>query len=357
MEFVAYLEDGREVIFNENGSFNREFNPWDIEEDAKLSFNPKRSAWGNDLSSSNFSENTTGGDDPAYVHIEKLNLSSSHNGSEGVEEHTGADNWDDMIYRISLVNTVLGEDANLTRSDLELGSTLLPAGTPLKLTFTYETGEPRYILLSGGKVRGFKRTWPEWDRPGSFTILAETVDSVSTSDGDLASTFGMVVVMGGERFYNGAIFQANVPVLDMMPSETISPYEQVAGFSLVSETSADANISAFLPRDLLEWNFGISEPHRVKAGLMDENGSLLFINGSGADEEGSEFTGGGFTVLSIKAMNQILHLILRRGVEMMITNWVMRIRMKALSIRTNSQKKERLNPSSISMPMGMGIPY
>ena len=46
MEFVAYLEDGREVIFDEDGTFNREFNPWDIEEDAKLSFNPKRSAWG-----------------------------------------------------------------------------------------------------------------------------------------------------------------------------------------------------------------------------------------------------------------------------------------------------------------------
>ena len=46
MEFVAYLEDGREVIFDEDGSFNREFDPWNIEEDAKLSFNPKRSAWG-----------------------------------------------------------------------------------------------------------------------------------------------------------------------------------------------------------------------------------------------------------------------------------------------------------------------
>ena len=36
MEFVAYLEDGREVIFDEDGTFNREFNPWDMEEDAKL---------------------------------------------------------------------------------------------------------------------------------------------------------------------------------------------------------------------------------------------------------------------------------------------------------------------------------
>ena len=72
------------------------------------------------------------------------------------------------------------------------------------------------------------------------------------------------------------------------------PYEQVAAFSLVDQLSR-CEYLAFLPRDLLEWNFGISEPHRVKAGLMDENGSLLFINGSGADEEGAEFTGGGFT--------------------------------------------------------------
>ena len=318
MEFVAYLEDGREVIFNEDGSYNREFDPWDIEEDAKLSFNARRSAWGDDLSSSNFNEVSTGGNNPAYVHIEKLDLSQDYSDEEGEDNHAedgyeegednhaedgyededfhhfGDQNWDDLVYRISLVNSALDEDANLSVSDLELGSTEIPAGTSLKLTFTYEMGEPRYILVSGANIRGFKRTWPEWDRPGTFTILAETVDAVSTTDGDLESTFGMVVVMGGERFYNGAIFQANVPVLDLMPSQEISPYDQVAAFSLGSSTTADANISAFLPRDLLEWNFGISEPHRVKAGIMDDNGSLLFINGSGADDEGAQFTGGGF---------------------------------------------------------------
>ncbi len=300
VEYVAYLEDGREVIFDEDGSFNREFDPWDIEEDAKLSFRATRSAWGDDLSISNFSDASSGGDNPAYVHIEKLDLGNDQN--EGEEEHAEYEddhyisgNWDDLVYRISLVNSVLGEDDNLSISDLELGGTVLPAGTPLKLTFSYEMGEPRYILVSGAKIRGFKRTWPEWDRPGTFTILAETVDAVSTSDGDLESTFGMVVVMGGERFYNGAIFQANVPVVDLMPSEMISPHDQVAAFSLGSVTLEDANISAFLPRDLLEWNFGISEPHRVKAGIMDENGSLFFITGSGAEEEGAEFTGGGFT--------------------------------------------------------------
>jgi len=309
MEFVAYLEDGREVIFDEDGSFNREFDPWNIEEDAKLSFNDRRSAWGDDLSTSNFNEGSTGGSNSAYVHIEKLDLSQNHGEVEGEDEHDeeghedeefhhlGEQNWDDLVYRISLVNSALGEEANLSVSDLELGSTEIPAGTPLKLTFTYEMGEPRYILVSGANIKGFKRTWPEWDRPGSFTVLAETVDAVSTSDGDLASTFGMVVVMGGERFYNGAIFQANVPVLDLKPSEYIAPYEQVAAFSLGAKLFGDINasVSAFLPRDLLEWNFGISEPHRVKAGLMDENGSLLFINGSGTDEDGAQFTGGDFT--------------------------------------------------------------
>ena len=177
---------------------------------------------GIDLSVTNFSEGATTGNNPAYVHIEKLDLGSAEE-SQQADEHFGGGNWDDMVYRISLVNSELSEDANLLDSDLELRCYCLPAGTPLKLTFTYETGEPRYILVSGAKVRGFKRTWPEWDRPGSFTILAETVDAVSTSDGDLASTFGMVVVMGGERFYNGAIFQANVPVLDLMPSEIDFP--------------------------------------------------------------------------------------------------------------------------------------
>ena len=296
MELVAYLEDGREVIFDEDGTFNREFNPWDREEDAKLAFKNSRSAWGSDLSVTNFSEGATTGNNPAYVHIEKLDLGSSEE-SQQADEHFGGGNWDDLVYRISLVNSELTDNAIPSHSELELSGTVLPAGTPLKLTFTYEMGEPRYILVSGANIKGFKRTWPEWDRPGSFTILAETVDAVSTSDGDLASTFGMIVVMGGERFYNGAIFQANVPVLDLKPSEYIGPYEQVAAFSLSAELSGDINasVSAFLPRDLLEWNFGISEPHRVKAGLMDENGSLLFINGSGADEDGAQFTGGDFT--------------------------------------------------------------
>ena len=103
------------------------------------------------------------------------------------------------------------------------------------------------------------------------------------------------MVMGGERHYHNSIFQANVPVIDLQPAQQISPYDQVAAFSVSSEVTEDLNVSAFLPRDLLEWNFGISEPHRVKAGLLDNNGTLYFINGSGADDSEDLTTGGGFT--------------------------------------------------------------
>ena len=60
------------------------------------------------------------------------------------ENHTEYDSYADMApmwggneemaYRISLTNSQLDEDANLSLSDLELGSTVLPAGTPLKLS-------------------------------------------------------------------------------------------------------------------------------------------------------------------------------------------------------------------------------
>ena len=109
------------------------------------------------------------------------------------------------IFQILFTNSQLEEDVALKFSDLELGNTDLPAGTPLRLSFNYEEGDsPQYIIVSGAKVRGFKHSYPEYDfyegrqRPGSFTILAESVDPVSSSEGDLNSTFGMIVAMGGE---------------------------------------------------------------------------------------------------------------------------------------------------------------
>lgn len=91
-ELVAYLEDDREAIFNEDGTFNREFNPWDREEDSKLAFNSNRSAWGDDLSLSNFSDGATTGNKPAHVHIEKLDVSSAAE-SHQADDYFGGGNW------------------------------------------------------------------------------------------------------------------------------------------------------------------------------------------------------------------------------------------------------------------------
>ena len=79
----------------------------------------------------------------------------------------------------------------------------------------------------------------------------------------------------------------------------------------------------------MEWNFGISEPHRVKAGIMDSNGSLVFINGSGADDEGAEFTGGGFARIMHKGMSQILKFIAQMVVQKS-TNWEIMSQTRAL---------------------------
>jgi len=201
------------------------------------------------------------------------------------------------IFQISFTNSMVSEDADIGFSDLELGNTDLPAQTPLKLTFNYEEGDaPQYIIVSGANVRGFKHIYPEWDpflgeRPGSFTILADTVDPVLSTDGDLNSTFGMIVVMGGERYYQGAIFEANVPVLELGPAEISDPWSSAA-FSLAGKLGEDTKVRAFLPRNLLEW-MGLPEFHRLKAGLAYENGEIQFINGSFQNNE-INGTGTGF---------------------------------------------------------------
>ena len=78
-----------------------------------------------------------------------------------------------------------------------------------------------------------------------------------------------------------------------MPSEMVSLTSRWL-LSLWIQKSQLMPVSLLFAQRFIEWNFGISEPHRVKAGIMDSNGSLMFINGSGADDEGAEFTGGGF---------------------------------------------------------------
>ena len=57
----------------------------------------------------------------------------------------------------------------------------------------------------------------EWDKPGSFTIKAETVAAVASASGssEVSSMFGITVEMGGDRFYDSAIFETDVVALDV----------------------------------------------------------------------------------------------------------------------------------------------
>ena len=115
--------------------------------------------------------------------------------------------------------------------------------------------------------------------------------SGNITGGNLNSTFGMIVVMGGERWYGGAIFEANVPVVDLGPAEIADPWSSAA-FSIAGKLGEDTEVRAFLPRNLLEW-MGLPEFHRLKAGLAYENGDFQFINGSFQNNE-INGTGSGF---------------------------------------------------------------
>ena len=91
-------------------------------------------------------------------------------------------------------------------------------------------GPPRYFLVSGSNVSAFKHTLGDWDKPSSFTIKAQPVapvSSYSNANGEIGLTFSMLVEMGGDRHYEGAIFEANVIGLDLGPAEYSLPWDPV----------------------------------------------------------------------------------------------------------------------------------
>ncbi|MDG0965450.1 MAG: carboxypeptidase-like regulatory domain-containing protein [Opitutales bacterium] len=279
MEFVAYLENGTEVIFDVDGNFSREFDPWKAFEenlDAGLKFDASRSSWGEGDSRSVFIENATSGTSAAYVHISKVEDNSSISYDRQIE------GMKEMSYQISLLNQEV-INSSPTLNDLELNNTNLPAGTKLNLTFTYEMGPPRYFLVSGAKVSAFKHRLPDYGKAGSFTISAETVAPVASASnpgGSIGSTFGIVVEMSGDRFYEGTIFETNIVCLDLSSAEFSSPWDPVASFTLNGKSGTDTAVRAYIPRKLLSDYYGLMNPNMVKAALVDSNGSLSFLNGS-----------------------------------------------------------------------------
>ncbi|MEC7401054.1 MAG: hypothetical protein VX821_03580, partial [Verrucomicrobiota bacterium] len=214
MEIVVHLDNGVEVIFDKDGNFSREVDPYAFfqqeEFDAGLSFNPLASKWVDDNNNSGkFSfEGKTKGSSPVSVDIRRVDEREPEYGS--------------ILYRISLTNGDANETGP-TLAQLDLNGTDLELGATLSLTFNYDAYEPKYLIVSGAEVSGYRNTYPGWDgTPGSFTIKAKTVApvaSASNPNGSIASTFGITVQMGGERHYGGAIFETNVVSQDVGPAE------------------------------------------------------------------------------------------------------------------------------------------
>ena len=270
-EFVAFLEDGTEVIFDEDGSFSREINPFkDFQQnlDAGLKFDTERSS------------NLNG----ASVHIQKIENSSDVD-------------FGSMLYRISLTNSEVSGDSSPSLQQMEL-SQKIDAEQELTLTFTYEMGPPRFFIVSGSDVSAFKHRMPEWDKPGSFTIKARTISPVKTDNSDisLASTFGITIEMGGERFYEGTIFETQLINQDVGVSTISSPWDPAASFKINAVPVHETKIRAYIPRRLLSGHYGIMDPDDVRAAVIDENGTLSFVQGSVENaEDDMQFTGAGFS--------------------------------------------------------------
>ena len=259
-EIVVFLGDGSDVIFDTNGTFIKEVNPWkDFEQNLSAGLK--------------FDEKSSSGLGNAYINISKFTGDDLDHGS--------------MLYRISVTNKDIPADSQVTVNDLDI-SALIADGTALNLTFTYDVGPPRYFIVSGANISAFKHRMPEWDRPGSFSFKASPVSPVNSAsnDGGIASTFGITVEMGGERFYEGTIFETNVVNLDVGSSSMSSPWDPAASFRLNGLNGQETNVRAFIPRRLLSGNYGIMDPEDVRAALLDSNGSLSYINGSVRDAEG-----------------------------------------------------------------------
>ena len=259
-EIIIFLGDF-DIIYDLTNETFEEINPWkDFEKnlDAGLKFDASRSVGVGD----------------AKLHITK------------VESNEQSDDGS-MLYRISLTQPTV--DSVSSATDLEL-SGLISSNEDVTLTFTYDVGPPRYIIASASNVSAFKHRMPEWDSPGSFTIKAKTVTPVkSASNGSsLLSTFGLTVEMGGERFYEGTIFETNVVNLDVSSAEYSSPWDPAASFKLNGLQNEETFVRALIPRRLLSGNYGIMDPNDVRAALVDKNGTMSFITGSIRESEGDE---------------------------------------------------------------------
>ena len=186
-----------------------------------------------------------------------------------------------MLYRIAFTNSAPPAEGMPSVQEANLADTDLPAGTQLKLKFTYDFGPVRYIAVNGAEITAFTHKMPDWEGPGCITITAKTVDppaTASDTDGSLVgSSFGMMIEMGGEYWYEGAIFLTDALWSDVNQLQYTSPWEPVAAFNVAGQDGASANFTSYMPLRLLAnaLAFGVLRIFLLQS--LSEDGSLALF--------------------------------------------------------------------------------
>lgn len=305
-QLVASVDEYMELVFDEVGNFLNENDLWGdriANLDPGLTFDPERSRWGSDglfvmdHESGYFRTDSVHGSNVFVVvlPVEKNFADDSEKQDEFESEPESSP------YRVFFMNNPPSEN-NVKVSDLELGETVLSAGTDFSLTFTYQMEAPRYIVVSGSEVSAFKHRKMEWDEPGSFSIKAKTVNPVASGQNQpdvISSTFGLLVEMAGNRDYGGAIFETNVVGLDFDVPKFSEPWEPVASFFLDGTPSVQTVVRSIIPRHILRNRFDLTDPREVRAGIVDLSGNVSFVDDADG-EQVSGFAGSDFERLMIR---------------------------------------------------------
>ena len=329
-QIIVFLDNGLDAFFDSEGNFLRVIDPW--AEKLKnlnpgLKFSAEDSYWGD---GGTFTEDTTagtittaGGTTPAYLAVSYTSISADD--YEGIEsgltdptdvagdedseeipedvspsEHEENHHKGSMLYRIAFTNSAPPAEGMPSVQEANLADTDLPAGTELKLKFTYDFGPVRYIAVNGAEITAFTHKMPDWEGPGCITITAKTVDppaTASDTDGSLVgSSFGMMIEMGGEYWYEGAIFLTDALWSDVNQPQYTSPWEPVAAFNVAGQDGASANFTSYMPLRLASERFGIWRPQDLSAAVLKEDGSLAFISGS-TDDQSAPTIGSGWSIV------------------------------------------------------------
>lgn len=185
----------------------------------------------------------------------------------------GTSQPDANTFVLGLVNT--SSPTGLT-SQYNL-SGAMAAGTSITLAFTGLTARPDYIAYTGGSLTSYSYN----STSGTLTLTTSLVNPVaSASDATsntLLSAFGLMIVTGSSRNFNGTVFQTGMFWDDVDPLANYSGTNYVAGVNANGINGQTASFYAYLPTAFLQAN-GITEPDDAQAIVQKSTGAGIVLS-------------------------------------------------------------------------------